>query len=264
MNAIVVGQQLVPHYQWTGVLVSYVVAVLGSFAALQCARHMFDEKGHLDWGMAAGAAVALGGIGIWSMHFIGMLAYRPGVPVSYEVLPTALSLIAAIVISGLALYLAGRKGRFNIAGWVAGSVVAGLGVCVMHYMGMYAMNFRATMSWDFATIGLSVAIAIAAATAALWLSFNVKRRSHALAAALVMGVAVCAMHYTGMAAVSLICTAQPAPATWLVGGSYLDIVVFAIASLALVLIYWVVSGRAIRQSRSGARRPARHGAAAAR
>ena len=258
MNQVVVGQALVPHYQLTGVLVSYVVAVLGSFAALQCARQMFDKRGELDWSMAISAAVALGGIGIWSMHFIGMLAYRPGVSVSYEAAPTVLSLVAAIVISGLALYLAGRRGRFNIAGWITGSVVAGLGVCVMHYMGMYAMNLRATMSWDLATVGLSVVIAIAAATAALWLAFNLQRLSHQVAAALVMGVAVCAMHYTGMSAVSLICTAQAAPGTWLFGNNYLDIVVFATASLALVQIYWLLSGRAIRK---GAR-PARQGAAA--
>jgi NO-binding membrane sensor protein with MHYT domain len=222
------------------------VAVLGSFAALQCARHMFDKRGRLDWAMATSAAVSLGGIGIWSMHFIGMLAYRPGVLVAYEVLPTAVSLIAAIVISGLALYLAGRRGRFSIGGWMAGSVLAGLGVCVMHYMGMYAMNMRATMSWDFGLVGLSVVIAIAAATAALWLAFNLSHLSHQIGAAFVMGIAVCAMHYTGMSAVSLICTAKPPPGQWLVANSYLDIVVFATASLALVYIYWLLSGRNVQ------------------
>src|SRR5689334_21936191 len=125
MNAVVLGQPLVPHYQWMGVAISYIVAVLGSFAALQCARHMFDKQGKLDWAMGTSAAIALGGIGIWSMHFIGMLAYRPGVSVAYEIFPTVLSLVAAIVISGLALYLAGRKGRFTAGGWLAGSVLAG-------------------------------------------------------------------------------------------------------------------------------------------
>jgi NO-binding membrane sensor protein with MHYT domain len=251
MNAVVIGQPLVPHYQWMGVAISYVVAVLGSFAALQCARHMFDKQGKLDWAMGISAAIALGGIGIWSMHFIGMLAYRPGVPVSYEIVPTVLSLIAAIVISGLALFLAGRKGRFTVGGWVAGSVLAGLGVCVMHYMGMYAMNMRASMTWDMAIIGISVAIAIGAAGAALWLAFNLDRLWLQIAAAFVMGVAVCAMHYTGMSSVSLICTAQAAPGLWLVSNAYLDVVVFVTALLALVQIYWVLSGRNIRRGQSG-------------
>jgi len=254
MNAIVIGQPLVPHYQWLGVGVSYLVAVLGSFAALQCARLMFDKQGRLDWAMGTSGAIALGGIGIWSMHFIGMLAYRPGVPVAYEILPTVLSLVAAIVISGLALFLAGRRGRFSLGGWLAGSVIAGLGVCVMHYMGMYAMNMRASMNWDVAVIGLSVAIAIAAAAAALWLAFHLDRLSHQVAAAFVMGIAVCAMHYTGMSSVSLICTAQAQPGQWLVTNAYLDVVVFVTALLALVQIYWVLSGRTIRQGRAQARR----------
>lgn len=265
MNAVVIGQPLVPQYQWLGVGVSYVVSVLGSFAALQCARHMFDKQGRLDWAMGTSAAVALGGIGIWSMHFIGMLAYRPGVSVAYEVLPTAISLIAAIVISGIALYLAGRQGRFTTGGWIAGSVLAGVGVCVMHYLGMYAMNMRAEMTWDLAVVGESVVIAIVAATAALWLAFNLSRLAHQIAAAFVMGVAVCAMHYTGMSSVSLICTAKAAPGLWLVANSYLDIVVFATASLALVQIYWVLSGRTVgRWGGGGARRAAPSARMAAR
>jgi NO-binding membrane sensor protein with MHYT domain len=263
MNSIVVGQALVPHYQWAGVGISYLVSVLGSFAALQCARHMFDAKGRLDWGMAVGAACALGGIGIWSMHFIGMLAYRPGVPVSYEVIPTALSLIAAIVISGIALYLTGSHGRFSVKGWIAGSLLAGAGVCVMHYMGMYAMNMRADMNWDLQVVGESVVIAVVAATAALWLAFKLKRLSHQFAGALVMGLAVCAMHYTGMSSVSLICTAQPPAGTWLFGNSYLDLIVFATASLALVTIYWAVTGRSVHHQGSSRRtRRAAPGAAA--
>jgi NO-binding membrane sensor protein with MHYT domain len=254
MNTAVIGQQLIPHYQWMGVAVSYVVAVLGSFAALQCARHMFDKHGKLDWAMGASAALALGGIGIWSMHFIGMLAYRPGVAVSYEVVPTVLSLVAAIVISGMALYLAGRQGRFTVGGWLAGSVLAGVGVCVMHYIGMYAMNMRASMSWDVTIIGISVAIAIGAAGAALWLAFHLDRLWQQVAAALVMGVAVCAMHYTGMSSVSLICTAQAQPGHWLVSNAYLDVVVFVTALMALVQIYWVLSGHNIRRGRSEARR----------
>ncbi|MCJ0761645.1 MHYT domain-containing protein [Variovorax terrae] len=246
MNPIV-GQVLVPQYQIGAVVLSYIMAVLGSLAALQCAKHMFTPQGTLDKGMATAAAVALGGIGIWSMHFIGMLAYRTGVPVAYDLIPTAVSLVAAIVISGAALYLTGRGGRFGVPGWVAGSILAGLGVCVMHYLGMYAMNLRASMSWDVERIGLSVAIAVVAAAAALWLAFNLTTLRHRIMAAFVMGVAVCAMHYTGMSAVTLVCTAEAPASAWKIGGRDLDLMVFVTAAAVLLYIYWVVSGRAIRQ-----------------
>jgi NO-binding membrane sensor protein with MHYT domain len=238
MNTVVIGQPLVPQYQWIGVAISYAVAVLGSFAALQCARLMFDEHGKLNWALATGAAAALGGIGIWSMHFIGMVAYDPGVPVAYEVIPTALSLVAAIAISGIALYLAGRR-RFTVGGWLAGSVLAGLGICAMHYLGMYAMNMRAVVIWHPKMIALSIAIAIAAAAVALWLAFHVDRLSRQVAAAFVMGIAVCVMHYTGMSATTLICTAQADAGHWLVNNTYLDLLVLAGSLTAFALIYWV-------------------------
>jgi NO-binding membrane sensor protein with MHYT domain len=239
MNTAVIGQPLVPQYQWLGVAISYGVAVLGAFAALQCARHMFDARGKLNWPLAIGAAVALGGIGIWSMHFIGMVAYDPGVPVAYEAAPTMLSLLAAIVISGFALYLAGRRGRFTVRGWLAGSVLAGLGICAMHYLGMRAMNMRAIVIWHPGTIALSIAIAIAAAAVALWLAFHVDRRSRQIAAAFVMGVAVCLMHYTGMSAATLICTVQADPGHWLVNNAYLDLLVLVASLVVFGLIYWV-------------------------
>jgi NO-binding membrane sensor protein with MHYT domain len=120
----------------------------------------------------------------------------------------------------------------------------------MHYMGMYAMNMRATMQWDWSIVGLSVAIAIVAAAAALWLAFNLKRHLHRLAAALVMGVAVCAMHYTGMSAVTLICTAQAPASPWKIMGGSLDITVFVTSALVLLYIYWVLSGRAAEIARA--------------
>jgi NO-binding membrane sensor protein with MHYT domain len=224
-----VGQLLNPEYKSSLVIMSYMISVLGSLMALQCAQAMFRPDGTVDKTMAVGAAVSLGGIGIWSMHFIGMLAYKIGVPIAYDMVLTLVSLVAAIVISGLALYFAGGKGQFKAGGWIVGSLLAGVGVCVMHYMGMFSMNIRADMSLDVGIVAGSVAIAVAAAAAALWLAFNVKTFTHRCMAALVMGVAVCAMHYTGMSAASFVCTEAAPAVLWKISSLNLDIWIFAIA-----------------------------------
>jgi NO-binding membrane sensor protein with MHYT domain len=190
--------------------------------------------------------VALGGIGIWSMHFIGMVAYRLPVAIAYDITLTAVSLLAAIVIAGLALYLAGSgRGKFSKAGWLAGSLLAGIGVCVMHYMGMFAMNMRASMEFDLVVVALSVVIAVTAAAAALWLAFHLKRTSHQLGAAAVMGLAVCTMHYVGMSAATMICTAAAPSDAFTVGGRYLVLMVFGVAGVVLLAIAWVISERSI-------------------
>lgn len=199
------GDLLAVRYDMTMVVWSYLMSVAGSFLALECARLLRHKDGTVDWTMVGGAALMLGGVGIWTMHFIGMQAYRLAVPIAYDGLLTILSLVAAIVIAGLALYLSGGSGKFSLRGWIAGGVIAGIGVCVMHYMGMYAQVMRARMTLDMTIVGISVVIAITAALAALWLAFNVRQRSLRVAAAAVMGIAVCVMHYTGMSAASMIC-----------------------------------------------------------
>ena len=240
----IVGQLLSPRYELGTVALSYVISFFGSLLALLCAHKMVRKDGTLDLPMLGGGAVALGGIGIWSMHFIGMVAYRLPVAIAYDVPLTALSLVAAIVISGIALYLAGGK-RFTRGGWLAGSLVAGIGVCVMHYIGMFAMNMRASMSFDLVVVAGSVAIAIGAAATALWLAFNLTELAHQFIAAAVMGVAVCAMHYTGMTAATMVCTAPTPPGSLSFGGSNLGLGVFGTAGAVLIFILWVVTGRAL-------------------
>jgi NO-binding membrane sensor protein with MHYT domain len=243
-----VGQVLNPTYAMGTVALSYVISFFGSLLALLCTRKMVRSDGSVDFAMLAGGAVALGGIGIWSMHFIGMVAYRLPVPVAYNLPLTVVSLVAAIVISGLALYLAGGK-RFNSKGWVMGSLLAGLGVCVMHYMGMYAMSLRAAMSLDWGIVAGSVAIAIIAAASALWLAFNLTELTHQVVAAAVMGVAVCSMHYVGMTAATMVCTAPTPPGSLSIGGSNLGLGVFGTAGAVLIFILWVVTGRALDEPR---------------
>ncbi|MDZ4356094.1 MAG: MHYT domain-containing protein [Variovorax sp.] len=245
MTPLVVGQVLSPEYSLGLVALSFVISFFGSLVALICAGRMVGADGKPNLAIVACAAVALGGIGIWSMHFIGMLAYRLPFGISYNMPLTIVSLVAAILISGIALYLAGGRAKFNRSGWLAGSLLAGLGVCVMHYMGMFAMNMRATMSFDPGMVALSVVIAITAAAAALWLAFNLRKLSHQVAAAAVMGVAVCTMHYVGMSAASMICTAAAPVDALTLGGSYMGLTVFGTAGAVLIFIYWVVTGSSL-------------------
>jgi NO-binding membrane sensor protein with MHYT domain len=242
------GDVLTPRYDLFLVACSYIVSVLGSLAALECARHLVRADKSTDWLMTGAAAVALGGVGIWSMHFIAMLAYRLPIPISYNIVLSLVSLIAAVVIAGLALYLAGGRGGFRVSGWVAASIVAGVGVCVMHYLGMYGQVMRAYLSWNYAIVGLSFCIAMAAAGAALWLAFNLHRFVLRVLAAFVMGVAVCAMHYTGMAAAQVICTtAQPQDSSWALSGTTLQFWVLTVTATVLGLIAFAVVNRNMEQ-----------------
>jgi methyl-accepting chemotaxis protein len=176
---------------------SIVIAVLASFTALTLAGRVKEAVGRARMAWLVGAAAALGG-GIWSMHFVAMLAFSLHMPVNYNVQLTIVSLVAAIVVTALALYTVTRWSGFRSLG-IAG-FFAGIGVATMHYMGMAAMEMNASVSYDPTLFGASIVIAVVAATAALWLALNLQATWHKLAAAFVMGAAICGMHYTGMAA----------------------------------------------------------------
>jgi NO-binding membrane sensor protein with MHYT domain len=141
------------------------------------------------------------------MHFVGMIAWRVEIGVGYRLTETLVSLVAAVVVSTLALgwVAAGRGELRRIA--LAGPL-AGLGVAAMHYLGMASMRFNGFFDWDMAIVALSIAIAMAAASAALWLAFRTPTRAHRAGAALLMAGAVCTMHYTGMAAATVVCTSR--------------------------------------------------------
>lgn len=119
----------------------------------------------------------------------------------------------------------------------------------LHYMGMYAMRLSAFMTLDPVTVGISVVIAIIAAAAALWLAFNLTKLSHRFIAAIVMGLAVCCMHYIGMSAASMICNADTPSRLFQISGEDLGIWVFGVASVVLLYILWVVSGRGINDAK---------------
>lgn len=185
-------------------VLSYLVSVLGSYTALQLAIAIPAARGAAQrWRAIFVAGAAMGGGAIWAMHFIAMLACKMDIPVSYDLTITALSAVIAIVscMVGLAIASAG------VFGWgklVLAGVFMGVGVTGMHYTGMAAMLMPAQIQYDQTLVLASAAIAIVASIVALWLAFNLRGWMQMLGSALVMGVAVCGMHYTGMQAASFL------------------------------------------------------------
>jgi len=200
-----VNPTVVASWQLPYVALSFTISVLGAFVALTAATRIRERSGGISRFNALAAGVALGGIGVWAMHFIGMLALKLDLASSYSLPETAASLVAAIAGSSLALAFVARAperlGRMLGAGFLLG-----LGVVVMHYLGMFGMRFGGYIRWDWGIVALSAVIAVVAATAALWMAFHTRTLGLRAGASVLMGVAVCAMHYTGMNAAEFVCT----------------------------------------------------------
>jgi PAS domain S-box-containing protein len=147
------------------------------------------------------------GLGIWSMHFVGMLAFRLPVPVRFDIPTVLLSLLAGILASAVALYF-GSAERFGRREAVVGCLAMGSGIAAMHYLGMAGMRVPATRDYNLLLVAASVVIAAVASLAALSLAFNFRDEPRGTwakgASAAVMGVAIAAMHYTGMASASFV------------------------------------------------------------
>ncbi|MBA4100312.1 MAG: hypothetical protein C0484_26505 [Rhodospirillum sp.] len=198
------------HHDPGLVVLAIAVAIMASFVALDLAGRIRETRGGSRVGWWLAGAVAMGG-GIWSMHFIAMLAFQLGTGVTYDVATTVLSLVIAIVMSGLGLFVVYQR-----ASWPAilgGGILAGTGIAAMHYTGMAAMRMASQLSYDPFLFGLSVVIAIAAATAALWLTLRPQRLWQQLGSAIVMGAAISGMHFTGMAAARFDVLAPVGPTT---------------------------------------------------
>ena len=193
------------EYSFYLVAISFALAFIGSLMALMVTRRIRQKNGTVNRAAAITAGVALGGIGVWSMHFVGMAALKLNVASSYGLVETALSLIAVIVSTSTALIIV-SKAPDNILRILGGGLLLGLGVVVMHYLGMYGMKTAGYILWDANMIAVSVLIAVVAATAALWLAFNTSNFASRIAASVLMAGAVSAMHYTGMGAAEFICT----------------------------------------------------------
>ena len=194
----------VGHHDPKLVVLSVTVAVIASYAALDLAARVSVRRGRAAWLWLLGGAGVMG-TGIWSMHFIGMLALQLGGPVAYDGRINAASLLIAVLASGVALLVVRRPAltRSSLAG---GGLVMGLGIAGMHYTGMAAMRVSPPIEYDLSLVAASVGIAFVASLAALSLSFRLRRRYSRgavfakLGSALLLGLGIAAMHYTGMAA----------------------------------------------------------------
>src|SRR6266566_9611376 len=180
------------------VALSILVAVFASYTALDLGGRVAAARGLARRVWLAAAAITMGG-GIWSMHFVAMLAFIMPTPMSYNIGLTALSLVVAMFVSGGGFYVISRQSRSPLR-LVLSGIFMGLGIAAMHYIGMAAMRGHAELSYDPLFVALSLVIAIGASTVALWLAFRTTDPWQKLAAAVVMGLAVSGMHYTAMRA----------------------------------------------------------------
>jgi two-component system, cell cycle sensor histidine kinase and response regulator CckA len=185
------------------VALSVVIAICASYAALDLAGRVTAARGRARVIWLIGGATAMG-LGIWSMHYIGMLAFSVPVAVLYDWPTVLLSLIAAILASAVALYVVSRE-RMNLRRAVAGSIVMGAGIATMHYTGMAAMRLSGMCHYNTSLVALSIGLAIIISFVALWLAFLTREDRQGsvlrkIASAAVMGAAIPVMHYTGMAA----------------------------------------------------------------
>ncbi|POA27912.1 MULTISPECIES: bifunctional diguanylate cyclase/phosphodiesterase [unclassified Pseudomonas] len=194
---------LIGSYSPALVLISLCVAILASYTALDLTGRIATAKGRAVHFWTAGGALAMG-IGVWSMHFIGMLAFRLPIILGYDIGITALSLVIAILSCGFALWLVSQP---RMPGWqlAFGALIMGAGISGMHYTGMAAMRMLPGIDYDPTLFGASLVIAVGASAAALWIAFRLRQNTPYVrlvrgGAAVIMGIAIVGMHYTGMAA----------------------------------------------------------------
>ncbi|MBD8185961.1 EAL domain-containing protein [Pseudomonas viridiflava] len=194
---------LVGSYTPSLVMISVLIAVLASYTALDLAGRVASAKGRAVHCWIAGGAIAMG-IGIWSMHFIGMLAFVLPFKLGYDIPLTLCSLLIAMLSSGFALWLVNQP-QMPVLQWGLGALFMGLGISAMHYTGMAALRMQPGIDYDPGLFGLSLIVAVSASGAALWIAFRLRHgvpRVHLVraGAAVIMGLAIVGMHYTGMAA----------------------------------------------------------------
>ncbi len=191
-------------YDYRLVAISVLLALFASYAALDLAGRVTAARGWARAVWLSGGATAMG-LGIWAMHYIGMLAFRLPVPILYHYPTVILSLLAAIVASAVALFIVSQP-RMGLEQEIIGSLIMGGGIAGMHYIGMAAMRLPAMMEYLWDRVGISVAVAVLVSLVALILAFGTrddkkKISTRKMGSAAVMGSAIPLMHYTGMWAV---------------------------------------------------------------
>ncbi len=257
------GSGLMSHHDAHLVIMSVVIAIFASYTALDLAGQITASKGWHRLGWLGIGAVSMG-TGIWSMHFIAMLAFHLPIAVGYDIPIVIASMGVAIATSWFALFLASRPTMTRLE-LVGGSVVMGLGIATMHYTGMAAMQVDAVIHYDPFLVGLSGVIAIAVSAIALWLAFRLREETtvvgkiRRVVSAIIMGSAVPLMHYTGMAAAQFIPTKRLAATPFTINTSSLattismaTLVILGLALLASLEVRDVAQTRLYLQSQKDA------------
>ncbi len=223
-------------YDYGLVALSVLLAMFASYAALELAGRVTSARGRVRilW-LGCGAIVM--GLGIWAMHYVGMLALNMPITVSYHLPTVILSLLAAIAASAVALFVVSRA-KISLWQEIGGSVVMGGGVAAMHYIGMAAMRCSAVIIYDPRIVTLSIAVAIIVSFVALRLAFGVRDEKQVtrrkIISTLVMGSAIPLMHYTGMWAASFFPSGIGPALAHSVGISTIGVVAISTSTLFLL------------------------------
>lgn len=221
-------------YNLVLVALSVVVAIQAGYVGISLALLIPGAFANRRRLLIAGSAMTLA-VGIWSMHFIGMLAITTSVAIDYAVVPTLLSFLICSLVTGVAVYLASLRSQSLL---VIAAVLMGIGITTMHYVGMTAVHSVFHLTHDPAYALASIAIAIAASGLALWLAFSADRRPPLFLCAVALGCAVSGMHYMAMAGTTLHLTAaQVANTTSLMSSDMLAAIVSVVAcSISVVFM----------------------------
>jgi PAS domain S-box-containing protein len=224
-------------YDYRLVALSVAVAIVASYAALDLAGRVTVERRSRAFWLIGGSTSM--GVGIWAMHYIGMLAFRVPMSVLYDLPTVGLSLLAAIVASGIALYtLSGRELLWPRR--MLGSLTMGSGIAAMHYVGMAAMRMPAQIHYNPALVAASLALAVVISLVALILSFRVRDEKRVTArkiiSAFIMGSAIPVMHYTGMAAASFSPSGQVSDLSHAIKISHLGTLAIAVTALLILTL----------------------------
>jgi NO-binding membrane sensor protein with MHYT domain len=226
---------------WIVPALAYTMSCLGALLGLLATARARSVTGPSRAGWLVLAAFAIGGTGIWVMHFIAMLGFDvPAADVRYGLGYTLVSILIAVVIVGAGLFTIGFARRTPAILLISG-VVTGLGVAAMHYTGMAAVHVNGHIEYDAARVLGSIVIAVVACTAALWAALYVRGSLATVGAALVMGLAVSGMHYTGMSAVTMLLGPQDgAPPSGLEAWTFLVPMIIGVSAVTVVILFILV------------------------
>ena len=243
---------LLPHSYDPGlVAISVLIAVLASYVALNFAARLTTTHGRERFGLLLGGALAMG-TGIWSMHFVAMLAFSLPIPMFYDVPTVVLSHLAAVVAAGVALHVVSRE-AMGLKSWLLGSVLMGSGIGTMHYTGMLAIRLPGAMRHDPMMVALSVIVAVVVAMVALHLQFASKQSERVikLRSALLMGLAIPGLHYTAMAGASFTDAGVLGDTSYAMNVSHLGSAVLILGTITILVlssVLVIVSGNKRREA----------------